>query len=90
MPSISETGHIKNVANFEDLISLCNGYGATYNPSKDALTIAKLKDLQTNAKASLQQAKTNKTSFDNSTNARQLAFKGLKPLATKVVNALAV
>ena len=90
MPSISETGHAKNVANFEDLISFCNGYGATYNPSKDALTITKLKDLQTTAKASLQQAKTNKTSFDNATNARQLAFKDLKPLATKVVNALAL
>ena len=37
--------HAKNVANFEDLISFCNGYGATYNPSKDALTIAKLQDL---------------------------------------------
>jgi len=49
-----------------------------------------LTDLQTNAKASLQQSKTTKTSFDNATNARQLAFKDLKPLATKVVNALAV
>ena len=90
MASTSETGHAKNVANFEDLISFCNGYKATYNPSKEALTIAKLNDLQTNAKASLQQAKTSKTSFDNATNARQLAFKDLKPLATKVVNALSV
>lgn len=90
MPSTSETGHAKNVASFEDLISFCNGYGAPYNPSKAALTIAELTTLQTNAKASLQQAKTTKTSFDNATNARQLAFKDLKPLATKVVNALAV
>ena len=90
MPSTSETGHAKNVANFEDLISFCNGYGAAYNPSKAALTIAELTTLQTNAKASLQQAKTTKTSFDNATNARQSAFKDLKPLATKVVNALAV
>ena len=90
MPSTSETGHAKNVANFEDLISFCNGYGAAYNPSKAALTITELNKLQTNAKASLQQAKTTKTSFDNATNARQLAFKDLKPLATKVVNALSV
>lgn len=90
MESTSETGHAKNVANFGDLISFCNGYGASYNPSKDALTIAKLQDLQTQAKASLQQAKTTKASFDNATNARQLAFKDLKPLATKVVNALSV
>ncbi len=90
MPSTSETGHAKNVANFEDLISFCNGYAATYNPSKDALAIAKLKDLQTQAKDSLQQAKTTKTSFNNATNTRQLAFKDLKPLATKIVNALTV
>lgn len=89
MPSTSETGHAKNVANFEDLISFCNGYGATYNPSKDALTITKLTDLQTQAKTSLQQSKTSKTSFENATNARQLVFKDLKPLATKIVNALA-
>jgi len=90
MPSTSETGHAKNVANFEDLNSFCNGYGATYNPSKDALTTAKLKDLQTQAKDSLQKAKITKTSFDNATNARQLAFKELKPLVTKIVNALEV
>jgi hypothetical protein len=90
MPSTSETGHAKNVANFEDLISFCNGYGATYNPSKEALTIVKLQAQQTQAKDSLQQAKTTKTSFDNATNSRQKAFKDLKPLATKVVNALAV
>lgn len=90
MPSTSETGHAKNVANFEDLLSFCNGYGASYAPSKESLTIVKLQDLQTQSKDSLQQAKTTKTSFDNATNARQLAFKDLKPLATKIVNALAV
>lgn len=90
MPSTSETGHAKNIANFEDLISFCNGYGASYNPSKDSLTIAKLKELQTQAKDILQQTKTTKTNFDNATNARQIAFKDLKPLATKIVNALSV
>jgi hypothetical protein len=29
----------KNVASFEDLISFCTGYGATYNPSKAALKL---------------------------------------------------
>ena len=40
MASNSETGHAKNVANFEDLISFCTGYGATYNPSKAAIQLA--------------------------------------------------
>ena len=38
----------------------------------------------------MQQTKTTKISFDNATNARELAFKDLKILATKVVNALLV
>jgi len=37
MASTSETGHAKNVANFEDLISFCTGYGTAYNPSKAAI-----------------------------------------------------
>ena len=90
MPSTSETGHAKNVANFEDLISFCNAYGTTYNPSKESLSVVKLKELQTQAKEILQQVKTTKTSFDNATNARQIAFKDLKPLVTKIVNALSV
>jgi hypothetical protein len=42
MASTSETGHAKNVANFEDLISFCNGYGVSYNPSKAILQIGNL------------------------------------------------
>jgi hypothetical protein len=42
MPSHSETGHAKNVANFQDLISFCKGYGIIYNPSKEVLKVVKL------------------------------------------------
>lgn len=89
MASTSETGHAKNVANFEDLISFCTGYGATYNPSKVAIKLPGLTTLLTNANAALQAVKVAKTTFDNATNAREIAFKPLKPLATKIVNALA-
>lgn len=34
MASTSETGHAKNVANLQDLISFVTGYGATYNPTR--------------------------------------------------------
>jgi hypothetical protein len=39
MASTSETGHAKNVANFQDLIAFVKGYGTTYNPSKSALKL---------------------------------------------------
>jgi len=89
MPSTTETGHAKSVATFEDLISFCTGYGATYNPSKAALKLPALTTQLTGANAALQAVKTAKTAYDNATNARELAFKPMKPLATKIINALA-
>lgn len=89
MASTTETGHAKNAANFEDLISFCTGYGATYNPSKTTLKIPTLTTQFTTANAALQTVKTAKTAYENSTNARELAFKPLKSLATKIINALA-
>jgi len=89
MASTIETGHAKNVATFEDLISFCAGYGAPYNPSKALLKLPALTTQLTGANAALQAVKVAKTAYDNATNARELAFKPLKPLATKIVNALA-
>lgn len=89
MASTSETGHAKNAANFEDLISFCTGYGATYNPSKVSIKLPGLSTLLTSANAALQAVKVAKTTYDNATNAREVVFKPLKSLATKVINALA-
>ena len=75
MASTSETGHAKNAANFEDLISFCTGYGVTYNPSKVAIKLPGLTTLSTNANAALQAVKVAKTAYDNTTNAREVAFK---------------
>lgn len=89
MSSNSETGHAKNVANFEDLISFCTAYGATYSPTKPALKIASLNGQLIAANASLAAVKVAKTAYDNATNAREITFKPVKSLATKVVNAIA-
>jgi hypothetical protein len=90
MATSTETGHSKNVANFEDLISFCNGYGVSYNPSNVNLTIAKLTSLQTQAKDNLQKTKITKTTYDNAVNAKKLAFKDLKSLSTKILSAFTV
>lgn len=90
MPSTSETGHAKNVANFETLILFCTGYGATYNPSRDALKVANLQTLLTAAKAAIADCKAKETAFDNATDARKESFATLKALGTRIVNALSV
>lgn len=89
MASNSETGHSKNVATFEDLVSFCTAYGPPYNPSKPALKLAALNTQLAAANAALQAVKVAKTTYDNATNAREIAFKPLRPLATKIVNAIA-
>lgn len=88
MASTSETGHAKNVANFEDLISFCTGYGGSYNPTKPAISIAALTTLHSNAEASLQGVTSSKNAFTVATNQRQTAFDPLRKLATRIVNAL--
>ena len=90
MPSTSEVGHAKNVANFADLIAYCTAYGATYNPSKTALQIVSLNTLYTSAQTELANVTTAKNTFDTVTGDRQIAFEPLKSLATKVINALSV
>jgi len=88
MSAIIETGHAKNVANFEDLISFCVGYGATYNPVNANKKVAALQTKQTAALAAIQTVKTTKTAYDNSTNAREIVFASIKKLSTRIVNAL--
>jgi hypothetical protein len=90
MASTSETGHAKNVANLEDLIVFCTSYGALYNPVKDSMKLGELNSLLVSANAALQTVRASKSVYDNATNVREVAFKPLKKLATKIVNAMAV
>jgi len=55
-----------------------------------AIKLPALATLLTAAQAVLQSVKTSKTAFDNATNLREIVFKVLKPLATKIINALSV
>ena len=90
MPSTSEVGHAKNVANFADLIAYCTAYGTTYNPSKTALQLPSLNTLLTSAQTEIANVTTAKNAFDTVTGDRQVAFEPLKSLATKVFNFISV
>ncbi len=88
MASTSEVGHAKNVANFYDLISFAQGYGATYNPSKNSLKLPQLNSLYTQANADLNGVTSKNTGYNNAVNDRIEAFDGLRSLSTRLVNAL--
>lgn len=86
--STSETGHAKNVANFENLISFCAGYGTPYNPSNSNLQIPQLNTQLASTKANLLSVTNASVAFNNAVNQRMAAFEGLKALSTQIVNAL--
>ncbi|MCL5029979.1 MAG: hypothetical protein M1480_13280 [Bacteroidetes bacterium] len=84
----TETGHAKNVANFEDLISFCTGYGASYNPNKPTIQLTALNTLYTTAVGTLTAVNTAYTPWSNAVGAREIVFEPLSKLVTRVVNAL--
>ncbi len=88
MASTSETGHAKNVANFEDLISFCTGYGTAYNPSKASIKIPALNTTFTSAKGTLTAINTALPPHTNAVNARDIVFSPLNKLITRINNAV--
>jgi hypothetical protein len=88
MASTTETGHAKNVINFESLITNITSFGTTYNPSKASLKLANLNASLTQAKTELISVSTKNVAFNNATNSRVQQFDNLKPLATRLMNAL--
>ena len=90
MPSTSETGHAKNVAHFEQLISFCTGYGSTYNPSKVSLKISNLSALHVTAQSNLQNVINTTVDYNNFVNTRAIAFDPIRKLSTRLVNAFSV
>lgn len=88
MASTSETGHAKNISNFQVLTSFVVGYGATYNPSKNILKLPQLNSLITLSQSKLGDVLSKNTLFNNAVNDRIIEFSGLKSLSTRLVNAI--
>jgi hypothetical protein len=88
MASTSETGHAKNISNFQDLTTFVVGYGATYNPTKNALKLPQLNSLITLSQTKLGDVLSKNTLYNNAVNDRILEFSGLKALSTRLVNAI--
>lgn len=88
MASTSETGHAKNSANFRKLIDFAIGFQEKYNPSKNQLTIERLEEKYEASQLKLNTVSSQNTLFNTAVNSRAVLFKGNKPLATRIINAL--
>jgi hypothetical protein len=88
MPSTSETGHAKNVANYEKLILNITALGTPYNPSKASLKLPALNTQLTAAKTAIAAVNSAEPAYKNAVSARDVAFAPLSKLITRVNNAL--
>jgi hypothetical protein len=90
MAQIFETGHARNVANFEKLIGYCAAHNGTYQPSKESIQLASLQTVLENARVSLADVTEKLVAYNNAIGERQLIFADFKKLATRVISALSV
>lgn len=88
MATVHETGHAKNVANFQDLISFTTGYGAAYNPANPAIALAALNAKHTAATADLTAVNTALAAWVTAVNAREALFEPFSRFVTRVMNAV--
>lgn len=88
MAKNSETGHAKNVANFGTLITVVNGFGEVYNPSKQSITAAALAKLHEDAKNVMKEMNSTSGAYGIAVANRDVAFEPLSKLATRIINAL--
>ena len=89
MPSTSEVGHAKNVANLQKLTEQVKVY-TLYNPPVDNLKLANLQTLYTDASTKLNEVEDKRNANKNAITLRQSAFENLKPTSTKIINHLGI
>lgn len=88
MSKTSETGHAKNVANFEEMINLVLSYKEAYNPSRDAIKVEALQTLLSNAKNCMTDINNAISPYKMAAAERETTFKPLNPLVTRLINSL--
>ena len=89
MPSTSEVGHAKNVANLQKLTEQVITF-TNYNPPVDNLKVANLQTLYTTASTKLSEVEDKRHANKNAITVRQSAFENLKSICTKIINHLEI
>ena len=88
MRQISESGHAKNVANFDDLISFVEGYGESFNPSREALKLLALQAVSKDSKNVINAVNAAIPAYSKAVAGREAAFNPISKLVTRIMNSL--
>ena len=88
MTQISESGHAKIVANFEELTTTVKGYGEGYNPTREALKLLILLAVLSDSKKAIEAVNAALPAYTRAVAAREAAFSPLSKLVTRITNSL--
>lgn len=88
MKSAIETGHAKNLANLDQLISLASVMDGNYNPSNSALKIESLQALSGSCRDAMNAINSAFALYSNAVDTRENAFAPLGKIVTRLGNAL--
>lgn len=88
MSKSTETGHLRNVTNFAKLINNVTAIGDSYQPPKESLKVENLQSIYDATVAVMDEAAKANTDCTLVVNMRQLAFKPLSRLITRINNNL--
>ena len=83
--SSQESGHARNVANFDRLLTYVASFGAEYNPSFSGLQLASLQQVAADAKVAMTNVSTTQTANTLIVSEREQVFEGLNKLVTKIM-----
>lgn len=88
MSKINDSGHAKNIANFEMLTVYVTGYGSVYNPSNASIQLSNLTAKAAEALSINQQVNDMAAKNSNAVALRDLSFQPLKKFSTRILNAI--
>jgi len=80
--------NVKNLQALGKLKGYCTGYGGAYNPGQQNLQVDALNTLEANATQVMMEITGKQTGYDNITNKREIAFKGIRHLSSRIVSVL--
>ncbi|MFZ5972795.1 MAG: hypothetical protein ACOYXA_14505 [Bacteroidota bacterium] len=80
--------HVKNVEALTRLVSLCSGYGGTYNPGRQTLQVKALASQLSQARQALQNVVLTKSRYEQVVTQRELKFREAVQVARKAVRTL--
>lgn len=85
---VTETGHAKNLSNFESEITGAISFGEDFNPSKPELTVPEMQKLSSKCGTAILNVSKAKAAYKNALDARNTIFTALNKLCTRIINAM--